>query len=252
MCSRAGARGRGREGGRRTHRGSSYLSGDRRGSTICRWPHANVAGSPRATPRAWGSRSSIGSSGFLLRQVRTFCLRNREKHPGRRCQTAAKRAAVINAFDGERGGKVAIYPLVHPRGATRPTTTPQARSAVTMPISPPTIERRPATRLPPRPPLRTTTPKHCPSVCTVRCPAMFSVVATIIGDRQNLRAGPGVEAPSPDHPESMNDPPQDLTMTVAGFGATAGRPFELGCRALTGDATFPGCLRTIRARQGSY
>ena len=105
MCSRAGARGRGREGGRRTHRGSSYLSGDRRGSTVCRRPHANVAGSPRATPRAWGSRSSIGSSGFLLRQVRTFCLRNREKHPGRRCQTAAKRAAVINAFDGERGGK---------------------------------------------------------------------------------------------------------------------------------------------------
>src|ERR1700728_2899844 len=36
--------------------------------------------------------------------------------------------------------------------------------------------------LPPSPRLRTTTPKHCPSVWTVRCPAMFSVVATIMRD----------------------------------------------------------------------
>jgi hypothetical protein len=36
--------------------------------------------------------------------------------------------------------------------------------------------------LPPSPRLRTTTPKHWPSVSTVRCPAMFSVVATIMGD----------------------------------------------------------------------
>ena len=47
-------------------------------------------------------------------------------------------------------------------------------------ISPPTIERRPAMMLPPRPRLRTTTPKTWPRVVTVRCPAMFSVVAMIM------------------------------------------------------------------------
>ena len=47
-------------------------------------------------------------------------------------------------------------------------------------ISPPTRERRPATKLPPMPRLRTTTPKTCPSVRATRCPAMKSVVAMII------------------------------------------------------------------------
>jgi hypothetical protein len=46
-------------------------------------------------------------------------------------------------------------------------------------ISPPTIDRSPAMRLPPRPLLRTTTPKHCPSIRTVRCPVTFSVVTII-------------------------------------------------------------------------
>src|SRR6201995_5635419 len=46
-------------------------------------------------------------------------------------------------------------------------------------ISPPTIDRSPAIRLPPRPLLRTTTPKHCPSMRTVRCPVTFSVVTMI-------------------------------------------------------------------------
>src|ERR1700758_208033 len=46
-------------------------------------------------------------------------------------------------------------------------------------ISPPTIERNPAMKLPPIPRLRTTTPKHCPSIRTVRYPVTFSVVTTI-------------------------------------------------------------------------
>src|SRR5271165_3786556 len=63
-----------------------------------------------------------------------------------------------------------------------------SRSWVYSWISPPTIERRPAITFPPSPRLRTTTPKHCPSVCTVRWPATFSVVATIIGDPSSYRA----------------------------------------------------------------
>src|SRR5271155_171705 len=45
---------------------------------------------------------------------------------------------------------------------------------------PPTMVRTPAMMLPPNPRLRTTTPKHCPSVWTVRWPAIFSVVTTIM------------------------------------------------------------------------
>src|SRR5580704_15645387 len=55
-----------------------------------------------------------------------------------------------------------------------------SRSRVYSWISPPTMVRSPAMMLPPSPRLRTTTPKHCPSVWTVRCPAMFSVVTTIM------------------------------------------------------------------------
>src|ERR1700677_3403704 len=55
-----------------------------------------------------------------------------------------------------------------------------SRSRVYSWISPPTMVRRLAMMLPPSPRLRTTTPKHCPSVWTVRWPAMFSVVATIM------------------------------------------------------------------------
>src|SRR5579884_4200966 len=43
-------------------------------------------------------------------------------------------------------------------------------------ISPPPSERRPAMILPPRPRLRTTTPKTCPLVSTIRCRAIPSVV----------------------------------------------------------------------------
>src|SRR5262249_44513789 len=43
------------------------------------------------------------------------------------------------------------------------------------------MERSPAMRLPPRPRLRTTIPKHCPSMRTVRWPVTFSVV-TMIND----------------------------------------------------------------------
>src|SRR6185312_12617205 len=45
-------------------------------------------------------------------------------------------------------------------------------------ISPPTMERRLATMLPPRPRERTTTPKTWPSVLARRVPGMFSVVVT--------------------------------------------------------------------------
>ena len=47
-------------------------------------------------------------------------------------------------------------------------------------ISPPTMLRRPAMTLPPTPRLRTTTPKHCPSVSRTRWPATVSVVTTSI------------------------------------------------------------------------
>ena len=43
-------------------------------------------------------------------------------------------------------------------------------------ISPPARKRRPAMMLPPRPRLRTTTPKTCPLVSTMRCWAIPSVV----------------------------------------------------------------------------
>src|SRR5205807_1426710 len=53
-------------------------------------------------------------------------------------------------------------------------------SAVYSLISPPTIERSAAARLPPMLRLRTTTPKTWPKASTVRWPATFSVVVTIM------------------------------------------------------------------------
>jgi len=52
--------------------------------------------------------------------------------------------------------------------------------------------------LPPSPRLRTTTPKHCPSVWTVRWPAIFSVVTTIMRKtlRSNLPISGEVRTPS--------------------------------------------------------
>src|SRR5438876_4088803 len=47
-------------------------------------------------------------------------------------------------------------------------------------ISPPPSERRPAMMLPPNPRLRTTTPKTCPFVSTMRKCVIPSVVTTIM------------------------------------------------------------------------
>src|SRR5205807_6175522 len=53
-------------------------------------------------------------------------------------------------------------------------------SSVYSTISPPPIDRSVATMLPPSPRLRTTSPKTCPFISTIRCPVTSSVVTTII------------------------------------------------------------------------
>src|SRR5207244_7898236 len=53
-------------------------------------------------------------------------------------------------------------------------------SAVSSTYPPPPIDRSVATMLPPSPRLRTTSPKTCPFISTIRCPVTSSVVTTII------------------------------------------------------------------------
>src|SRR5215475_326535 len=95
-------------------------------------------------------------------------------------------------------------------------------------ISPPTIDRSAATRLPPRPLLRTTTPKHCPSIRTVRCPVTFSVVTTINCPSYLPQCPSRADAIM--HPASRDADQRSVTIPLAGGGR----------RAAPGEGTLHG------------
>src|SRR5712691_4931231 len=81
----------------------------------------------------------------------------------------------IRAFETWLSGHIAIWTM-----RSMACRRASSSSSVYSTISPPPIDRSVATMLPPSPRLRTTSPKTCPFISTIRCPVTSSVVTTII------------------------------------------------------------------------